>query len=101
MKKQEEGITLIALIISIIILIILSAITINAAYNSGIIKIGTEGAKEYADATEEEKKIMNKVEENMKDITGTLKQIYLRGEAERAIEEREEGKTLKEVQKQG
>ena len=35
--KKENGITLIALIITIIILVILAAVSIRAAYNSGII----------------------------------------------------------------
>ena len=56
--KKNEGITLIALIITIIILIILTAVTINNVIGSNLIDFATKAAENYADAgKEEEEKI--------------------------------------------
>ncbi len=73
MIKREQGITLMALIITIIVLVILSVITIGAAYNSGIIKMGTEGAKEYATQAIEENKILNETTEYIDDVAHKIK----------------------------
>ena len=53
--KEETGITLIALIITIIILVILAAVSIRAAYNSGIINYAVNGTENYISAAEREK----------------------------------------------
>ncbi len=62
MKEQNKGITLIALVISIIILIILAAISINLALgDDGIIQQALRGKKDYTEAelkTELEMKIV-------------------------------------------
>ena len=56
--RKEKGITLVALVITIIVLIILTAVSIRAVLNDGII-INAKGAKENWEAgrTEEEGKI--------------------------------------------
>ena len=58
--KKNEGITLIALIITIIILVILTAITINNVIGSDLIGFATKAAENYIDAAEEENKVMQK-----------------------------------------
>ncbi len=60
--KNEIGITLIALIITIIILVILAAVSIRAVYNMGIVNHAVNGTQEYAIATKDEEKIMNNTE---------------------------------------
>ena len=45
--NKEKGITLIALIITIIILVILAAVSIRAAYNMGIVSHAVNGAEGY------------------------------------------------------
>ncbi len=58
--KKNEGITLIALIITIIILVILTAVTINNVIGSDLIGFATKAAEDYIDAAEEENKVIQK-----------------------------------------
>ena len=58
-QKDERGITLVALIITIIILVILAAVSISAAYNSGIIFYAMNGTRDYTNAAREENRIMS------------------------------------------
>lgn len=50
MLRQENGITLVALIITIIVLIILAAVTIMAVTNNGMIDKVIQGTENYANA---------------------------------------------------
>ena len=75
--KEERGITLLALIITIIILVILALITINSAYMSGIIQFGVNGAKDYAKATIEENKIMEDTASMMSSAIVNIKEMTL------------------------
>ena len=52
--KQEGGITLIALIITIIVLVILAAVTLNSIFGSNIIGLATNGAINYAEEQQKE-----------------------------------------------
>ena len=74
--KKEQGITLMALIITIIILVILAAITISAAYISGIIQYGVDGAKKYASVAVEENKIMDKTTKYIESVVSEIKEKY-------------------------
>ncbi len=58
--KKNEGITLIALIITIIILVILTAVTLNNVIGSNLIGLATKAAADYIDAAEEENEVMQK-----------------------------------------
>ena len=59
-QKNENGITLVALIITIIVLIILAAVSINAILSSNFINLATQGTINYAEAqVDEEKKLDN------------------------------------------
>lgn len=50
MLRQENGITLVALIITIIVLIILAAVTIMAVTKNGMIDKAIQGTENYANA---------------------------------------------------
>ena len=56
---KERGITLIALIISIIIMIILASITIKIVYDTKMIETAVNGAKEYSEAAIKEQEEMD------------------------------------------
>ncbi len=71
--RQEGGITLMALIITIIVLIILAAITIGTAYTSGIIQMGTQGAKDYASSALKENEILNETTAYVEDVVKNIK----------------------------
>jgi len=57
--NKERGITLIALIITIIILVILAAISLKIVFKDGIIDIATEGAINYATEQKKEEDVFN------------------------------------------
>ncbi len=69
MRKKEEGITLVALMITIIVLIILAAVTIKSVYNHAIVGKATEGTEEYAKEQEREKNEIDKVASILDKIT--------------------------------
>lgn len=58
-KKNNKGITLIALIITIIILLILAGISISALTQTGIFEKAKEAKQKSENAQEEENKILN------------------------------------------
>lgn len=55
MKKRNQGITLVALVITIIILLILAGITINSLMGSGLFEKAKEAKEEYSKAGAKEK----------------------------------------------
>ena len=57
--KKERGITLIALIITIIILVILAAVSIRAVTNMKIVDYAVNGAENYAKAGKAENKTLD------------------------------------------
>lgn len=59
MLRQEKGITLVALIITIIVLVILAAVAITTAYQTGIVNYAMNGATGYAQAGLNENRMMN------------------------------------------
>ena len=70
--KKENGITLIALIITIIILVILAAVSIRAAYESGIINYAVNGTSEYANQSTEESKALVNAQSQMESVLREL-----------------------------
>jgi len=73
MKKQEKGITLVALIITIIVLLILAVVAIGAVQNDGIIGHAKESKKEYQAAqTNEETSLGNHLEKIEANDPGTV-----------------------------
>lgn len=63
MLRGENGITLVALIITIIILVILAAVSITAAYQSGIINYAVNGTANYAQAASDENTALRNAEQ--------------------------------------
>ena len=64
MLKKQNGITLVALVVTIIVLIILAGVTLMIALdNDGIISKTKEGAQEYEDAQTNEDAQLEKVNE--------------------------------------
>ena len=62
MLRQEKGITLVALIITIIVLVILAAVSIAAVYNSNIIGYAVNGAQDYSQQAVNENAILSGTE---------------------------------------
>lgn len=60
--KTEHGITLVALIITIIVLVILAAVSINAVFNANFIGLATNGTINYAEAQANEEKEMENLD---------------------------------------
>ena len=62
-RREEQGITLVALVVTIIVLIILAGITLNIVLdNDGIINKVQEATEEYENAEKEEQEILGQVE---------------------------------------
>ena len=72
--RQEKGITLIALIITIVVLLILAVVTINSIQGDGIIKYAQNAADEYTAKADEEQDMLqnylNVLNEETKTETG-------------------------------
>lgn len=68
-KNKEEGITLIALIITIILLIILAAVSLKAVFSDRILDVATSGVDNYVAAQEEEGEEFNNVDRYIKVAT--------------------------------
>ena len=58
-SKTQKGITLIALIITIVVLLILAAVTINAIQGDGILQYAKNAADEYTAKADEEQETIN------------------------------------------
>lgn len=70
--KNTNGITLIALVITIIILLILAMVSISLVMNSGIINHANNAVTAYNEAQTNELQQLNAVEDEMGKYTGTL-----------------------------
>ena len=66
---KEKGITLIALVITIIVLLILAGITISLTIgNQGVITRAQQASKNYKDAEEQEQDELNKFDGEVEEI---------------------------------
>lgn len=74
-NKKEKGITLVALIITIIILVILSAVSISAVYKSRIIDYAIEGTQKYATEGLNENKVLEGTESLIESVISNIKEI--------------------------
>ena len=72
---EKSGITLIALIITIIVLVILAAVSISAVYNSKIINYATNGAVDYATESVKENEILDKTTSLMESAISNIESI--------------------------
>lgn len=72
MFKKEKGITLVALVVTIIVLLILAAVSINIAFNTGIIAKSKNAVNSYKGAEENEQTTLNNVVSYMENETNTV-----------------------------
>ena len=68
MFKSEKGITLVALVITIVILIILATVSISFAVNGGLFDKAQRGADMYKDSAEDEAKTLNVVDKSFSNL---------------------------------
>ena len=73
-KTKERGITLIALVITIIILLILAGVTLSIVFNGGIIDKSANAVEKYQYSQKEEGWLLNNIEQYLtkKDISASL-----------------------------
>ena len=72
LRKENKGITLVALVITIIILLILAGITISSLTNTGLFEKAKEAKEKTANATENQAKTLNEYEDELnKYVSGT------------------------------
>ena len=70
-NKSEKGITLIALVVTIVVLLILAGVSLNLVLgDNGIINKAKEGRDKYAEATQNEQSELNKVDEWLEENVG-------------------------------
>lgn len=75
MLRQEKGITLVALIITIIVLVILAAVSIAAVYQSNIVNYAVNGAQSYANEAGKENKILESTASIMSSTVSAIQSI--------------------------
>lgn len=69
--RSNNGITLVALIITIILLLILAGVTINLTLgDNGLFKIAKQATKNYVDAQNQERNYINNLDNTIKNIIG-------------------------------
>mgnify|MGYP004659499887 CR=1 FL=1 len=69
--STEKGITLVALVVTIVVLLILAGVSINLVINNdGIMKRAKEAQERYRQASENEQKDLDTVEDYMNKMTG-------------------------------
>lgn len=68
MFKSEKGITLVALVITIVILIILATVSISFAVNGGLFDKAQRGADMYKDSAEDEAQTLNVVDKSFSNL---------------------------------
>ena len=86
-KNKQGGITLVALVITIIILLILAAISIQSLTNTGLFQKANEAKDKTKNATENQAKTLNEYEDAMNE--------YLSNST--AVKEQFKGKTVEEA----
>ena len=79
-KRKNNGITLVALVVTIIILLILAGITISSLTNTGIFEKAKEARDKTAAAAENQAKILNEYEDELnKYISWNTKKLQADG----------------------
>ena len=78
LKKTEKGITLVALVVTIVVLLILAGVSINLVLgNNGIIAKAKEAQRKSAEASENDLKGMNALTEEMNNALGEKPKVDL------------------------
>ncbi len=73
--RRDNGITLIALIITIIILVILAAVSIRAVTNMGIVGHAINGTQQYAEKAKEENEMLDETVTKLESAVAKVKEI--------------------------
>ena len=74
-KNKDRGITLVALVITIIILLILATISIQSLTNTGLFQKAQEAKEKTQNAEENQAKTLNEYEDELnKYISGTVEE---------------------------
>ena len=81
MFKTEKGITLVALIITIIVLVILAAVSIAAVYQSRIVNYAINGTMTYATEGIKENQFIKGTESLLDSAVSALSSIFSSGAA--------------------
>lgn len=68
MLKNQKGITLVALVITIVVLIILATVAISFAFNGGLVDRAEQAADFYANDTEYTEQSITNVEHYLNDV---------------------------------
>jgi len=76
MLKTEKGITLVALIITIIVLVILAAVSIAAVYQSRIVNYAINGTYNYASEGIKENRVIEGTESLLDSAVQALSSIF-------------------------
>jgi type II secretory pathway pseudopilin PulG len=93
--NKQSGITLVALVVTIVVLLILAGISINLVLdNNGITKKAQEGKEKYANASANEQEQLDTVESDIDKILGIDKSEF--GKIKSAGNYVEENKTVKD-----
>ena len=80
LKKENKGITLVALVITIIILLILATISIQSLTNTGLFAKAKEAKEKSQNAEENQEKTLNEYEDELnKYISGNVKTLQADG----------------------
>jgi len=74
-KKENRGITLVALVITIIVLLILAGVSINAIQNGGIIKNATDAKNAYDEGRIEEEAELSNLLDKLAENGGIPKRV--------------------------
>ena len=75
MIRKERGITLIALIISVVVMVILATVTINSIYNMAIVQKAQNGVQQYARESVKENEMLDSIPGLIENTTGKLSRI--------------------------
>ena len=75
-NKQEKGITLIALVVTIVVLLILAGVSLNLVIgNDGIMKRAKEAKNRYAEAQTNEEKQLNELANGIDEMETEIKKV--------------------------
>ena len=68
--KRKNGITLVALIITIIILLILAGVSLSFVFNGGILDKSQQAVNEYENASQKEQDLLDKIDKYLENELG-------------------------------
>ena len=72
MYKRKSGITLVALIITIIILLILAGVSLSFVFNGGILDKSQQAVNEYQNASQKEQDLLDQIDKYIENELGNI-----------------------------